>query len=104
MNYLDYTGRVYRGHPGVEWSARWCLLFITGFDPRCLAEWFGIGDIVILTRNSDRLGNVMRILIIELGTNLKPRPDWDVDFFWAVTWLPDRPNKRVAGYGANPDT
>ena len=50
------------------------VVYIYGFDPNCRRDVLDIGDIVIFTRYSDRLG-LMRILMTGLGTNLRSRPD-----------------------------
>ena len=74
------------------------FVMFTGFDRGVLAGWFGIGDIVIFNPEFWLFGNFMRILMIELVRTLGLDP--------IEMWTPvgRRPNKRVAGYGANSDT
>ena len=75
MNYSDYTGRVYRGHPGVERNARWYLLCLRVLTRGVWRDDFEIGDIVMFLPGTLTVWEIMCTLVIELGTNLRPRPD-----------------------------
>ena len=46
LNKSNYTDRVYRGHPGVERSARWCLLCLRVLTRGVWRDDFGIGDLL----------------------------------------------------------
>ena len=78
MNYSDYTGRVYRGHPGVVWSARWCFFFILRVLTRGVwwDDWNG--DICYFTQNFGHL-EMMLMLMIEHGASLRSKSGGDVD-------------------------